>query len=116
VQVSSLRAEGKERFVWAMDMTPSVNITRALFKVESNGKACAVLYAPMSSSLELQLTAEGELPSQVEAQDTPPPGFDANRVVYRLVPGTHNYAPAACFKVNSAGRARSVDCCEAHLD
>ena len=116
VPVPSPRPEREERFVWVMDTTPNVNITRALFKLESHGRACAVLYAPMSNSVPLQLTAEGRLPPEVVTQDTPPAGLEANRIVYRLDPVGGNYAPAACFRITSAGTTRSIDCGKAYTD
>ena len=49
-------------FIWAIDATPGVNITRTLLKIKDNGQTCAILYAPLSSEISLQYLPAGGLP------------------------------------------------------
>ena len=102
--------------MWVLDTTPGVNVTRTLFRVESSGKSCAVLYAPLSSSISLSASSHGELPVRITTQDSPPAGFEGNRVVYKLDSLSGTYAPMSCLKVSKAGAQRRVSCSRAFSD
>lgn len=103
-------------FVWVTDVTPGINATRILFRVQPIGKACAILYAPLSSTVSLKTTFKGSLPTRVTTLDSPPPGFEANQIIYRLNPKSGTYSPATCFKVASTGKQRKINCNLAFTD
>jgi hypothetical protein len=104
-------------YVWAMDTTPSKNYSQVLFKVsKDNGKACAILLIPYSSSVSFAMDSSGNLPRTAKTQDTPPSGQDTNEVVYRLNPGSQLYEPFQCFKISPDGRRKKINCSKAYLD
>lgn len=104
------------RLMWAVDKTSGVNVTRVLLDVGADERACALLYAPVSSSVSLARATVGGLPTEITTSDSPPPGFASNRVVYKLDRAQKTYAPTACFKVPRRGGPRRIDCARAFTD
>ncbi|WP_156902070.1 hypothetical protein [Azohydromonas australica] len=87
-------------YVWAMDTTPSKNYTRTLFSVDKRTKrACAILFAPVASSVDFELQPSRNVPTTARSIDTPPPGFDTTEVIYRLNPEQQLYLPSKCYKI-----------------
>ena len=99
-----------EQYLWTMDTTPSLNITRVLFKIEKNGKACAILYVPLSSYVSFKLSSQGNLPTLVTSKDSPPPDFSINKIIYKLNISNGTYAPVSCIKVNPNGKDLKISC------
>jgi hypothetical protein len=100
----------KVKYTWALDTTPSVNITRVLFKVEPSAKACSILYAPTSSSLIFTLTPAGDLPTNVISKDSPSPGLAAIHVSYHLNTNTGIYEPSKCVRVTKKIYKKNISC------
>lgn len=116
-----LKVEGGKRkggvsFLWVIDMTPGVNITRVLFEEFSSGRVCAVLYSPLSSSIDFRLAADGTLPKYVVAKNTPSPGFSATRVTFKLDPSARSYFPYRCQSISAKGVIKNINCDSAFLD
>ena len=102
-------------FVWAIDATPGVNITRTLLRINDNGQACAILYAPLSSEISLQYLPANRIPKLVITNDSPPPNFDGNKVIYGLNKKTSTYRPLVCYKVKNK-KTTKIPCNRAFLD
>lgn len=102
-------------FIWAIDATPGVNITRTLLRIKDNGQTCAILYAPLSSEISLQYLPAGGLPKLVITIDSPPPDFNGNKVIYGLNKKTSTYRPLACYKVKNK-KTTKIPCNRAFLD
>lgn len=97
-------------YVWAVDMTPTQNYSRVLFRVSDNGRACAVLLALASTAVSLHRTVKGELPKTVITNEAVPIG-PATRVVYVLNSKTGNYYPKSCYRVwLTRDKVRRFDC------
>lgn len=102
-------------FIWAIDATPGVNITRTLLKIKDNGQTCAILYAPLCSEISLQYLPAGGLPKLVITIDSPPPDFNGNKVIYGLNKKTSTYRPLVCYKVKNK-KTTKIPCNRAFLD
>lgn len=103
-------ANEKGRFVWVEDATPSVNTTRTLFRISRTERACAILYAPFSSSIRLYPRKNGWLPSQIESSDTPPPGLKTRLIKHVLDKNRGIYLPKNCFHVSASGKKKQMSC------
>lgn len=99
-------------YVWVGDFTPTQNYSQVLFRIDANGKSCAVLLALASTNVSLEQTINGVLPKYVTTEETVPAG-PAARVVYKLDNATQNYYPARCYKVEkgiSSDKVKKVPC------
>jgi hypothetical protein len=103
-------------FVWVMDITPGTNITRTLLMGKRSRQTCAILYAPLSSDVSLKRLTDGGLPDVVVTNDTPPPGLNGNRIVYRLDRKSNTYSPQKCYRINPAKIALKTSCALAFSD
>lgn len=109
-------AGSSRRLVWAVDKTSGVNVTRVLLDLGVDGRACALLYAPVSSTVKLARSTVEGLPARITASDSPPPGFRSNRIVYEFDRVRRTYVPTTCFKVPGRGNPRRIDCTRAFSD
>lgn len=84
IRVSKLKGgDGNKSYYWVWDNTPEVNVTSALFEVGPNGRACGLLYVPLSNLVTLKLDRAGNLPDTVSSTDSPPAGYPTTRITYR---------------------------------
>ena len=91
--------EESEVYKWIRDVTPGVKITRVLFRVENDRRACAVLFVPLASTVrEIRGKDAGILLKAIIATDSPPPGFPESEVVFRLDGKKQIYRVDQCFK------------------
>ncbi|WP_146763551.1 hypothetical protein [Xanthomonas oryzae] len=114
IQVTEVsKAKNLENFyTWIIDKTPGTNVTRTLFRV-SKTQACAVLNAPMSSSIEFKM-ANNKLPNEAISIDTPPPGMPMTKIIYKLDSDSEDFHPYRCETITqSSGIAKKIDCLEA---
>lgn len=99
-------------YYWVLDTTPQVNITRTLLERRGEGKVCVILHAPLASSLTPDLTSHKTFPREVATLDTPPPGFDARKIVYKFSSKERLYRPVNCFLIPRNAPAKPVSCKE----
>jgi hypothetical protein len=102
-------------FLWVMDLTPGVNITRTLV-MEKGGRACAILYAPLSSDISLQNLPRGGLPKMIVTNDSPPPGFSRTRIYYKLNKNNNTYLPQSCYQVGPSRQKTKIPCSQAFAE
>jgi hypothetical protein len=109
IRVSKLKGgDGKKSYYWVWDNTPEVNVTSTLFEVAPSGRACGLLYVPLSNLVSLKLDRAGNLPNELSSTDSPPAGYPTTRITYRRNrDGT--YRTALCESVNARAR-RVIDC------
>lgn len=108
--LNSIKNKYAKQYAWTMDTTPSVNITRTLFKLKKNGKACAILHVPLSSFVSFELKADGELPTFVTSINSPPPDFSAYKIIYKLNNFNGTYAPNSCLKLSNKRKEVKIPC------
>ncbi len=99
----------------AVDKTPGLNPTYVLLQQKDNAKHCVVLTAPYVSNFKFSLNRDGSLPTEVVTIDTPPPGFPATRVAYRLK-NTGVYAPKSCLLIFPNNKKSKISCDKAFGD
>lgn len=100
-----------DKYKWVRDITPEVNITRVMFKIESNHRACAILFIPYASTiLESTEKSSDLLPIRIITTDSPPPGFPETEVIYRLNMDKQIYLPEQCFKHSLGKKKIKVSC------
>ena len=116
ISISEASSPVKNRhYYWVRDNTPQINSTASLFAVDEHGRACGVLYVPLSSSIAFEIGPGGSLPATAMSLDTPPAGFPATRVTYKLrINGT--YATKKCEHISSDGDAKPFNCKRAFLE
>lgn len=109
IRVSKLEGgDRKKSYYWVWDNTPEVNVTSTLFEVGPNGRACGLLYVPLSNLVMLKLDRAGNLPNKVSSTDSPPAGYPTTRITYRRNrDGT--YRAALCESVNVRA-SREIPC------
>lgn len=100
---------------WVIDSTPGVNPSRTLLS-QKDGRVCAILFVPLSSSVTFDISTQGNFPDTATSLDTPPPGFDSNKIIYKLDERTGNYLPKTCLRVSAAGAEREIDCKQAFVN
>ncbi len=98
---------GTNRYVWAIDATPQINVTSTLLSIKKSGEACIILYVPSSSFISFMLEGKEGLPRNVISKDTPPPGIEATRIMYQLEEDGV-YRPKQCQHVG--GRSIDIKC------
>lgn len=102
-------------FLWVVDLTPGVNVTRTLMMMK-DGKACAILYAPLSSDISLQSVPRSGLPKTIVTNDSPPFGFSITRIYYKLNKNINTYLPQSCYKVSLPRRKTKIPCSRAFTE
>jgi len=101
---------GSKQYKWVRDITPGINITRILFKLERDRRACAILFIPFASTVrEIRSDQRTELPSNFVAFDSPPPGFPGTEIMYQLDAKMNTYYPRQCLQLFSAEKKREID-------
>lgn len=100
---------------WVADTTPGINYTQVLFEVKGrDGRACAVLYAPYSTTFDVNFGRDGSFPPTAMIEDAPPPGLKGNRIIFKFSPQKHAYVPEKCFRFTvEEGKSEQINCSEA---
>lgn len=107
--LASATSTSSRRYIWVRDTTPQTNHTSHLLSIDDTGRACVILYVPLSSSVSLETDAKGLLPPRAKSLDTPPPNFPATEITYtRGRDGV--YWPTTCRHVGAGIREQKVSC------
>lgn len=103
--------EGRLQYKWVRDITPRINITRVMFRLEEDRRACAILFIPFASTVtEIKDRSVTELPIKFHAFDSPAPGFPRTEILYQLDAKAGIYYPKQCVKHFSTGKKRKFNC------
>jgi len=103
--------EESETYKWVRDVTPGVNITSVMFRIEDDHRACAILFVPLASTVrEIRGKGTNILPEKIIATDSPPPGFPESEVVFQLDEKQKMYRPDQCFKQSPGKKKMKVRC------
>lgn len=89
-----------------------INATRTLFSIDDSGKACAILYIPLSSSDDFNFSTDGSLPKVVHSLDTPAPNYSATKITYVFDEKTGAYSPNKCEPIGG-DKSEVIDCRDA---
>ncbi|WP_169338636.1 hypothetical protein [Chitiniphilus shinanonensis] len=95
------------RYMIAVDDTPSINQTHYLLD-NSSGQVCVVLFAPFSSSFELNLKKDGSLPEKIKTSSTAPAGHSSFEVIFNLDRKKNIYRPYKCRSVKYNGKKEEI--------
>jgi hypothetical protein len=110
--IRTLPIDSGLQYLWAIDATPQVNVTRTLLRREGGKRTCAIAYIPLSSTVSLGSIANNELPKEIISLDTPPPGFAGHKVIYRLDSTEGVYHPSECFRMVASSVPERVPCAD----
>jgi len=109
ITITQVLPEGpRMKYYWIADKTPNINWTSTLFSVDAKGRACAILFAPLSGGAKFELGSDGQLPPQATSEDSPSPGYPATRITYSLSKPKGVYVPTQCEHVLN-GASKTID-------
>lgn len=95
-------------FKWMTDMTPTRNPTRLLFRIDANGQACIILFAPLAKTISYPANSK-QLPKNFTTRNAPSAAEPTTTIVYKSDRNSL-FRPIRCTRISNRGRPNEFDC------